>query len=116
MRIKEIEKSVSEIRKDFEEGKVNYNNLKILYQDYNKIDDINNFIDKSKSLFPNLNCGLASLYIINKLRQGRIIKGKHKNDNHTFVLLKKDIIIDITSDQYGGPKVYIGELKEPWRI
>jgi len=66
-------------------------------------------------LFPKLNCGIASLYIQYKLKHGTIVQGFYNNIPHTFFLLG-DNIIDITADQFGGPKIYTGKLKEPWRI
>ena len=109
-------KTIKQIRSNFEKQEVDYLLLRKLYTKYNKIPSIDSFMEKAKSLFPKLNCGLASLYIQNKLGKGELIKGKYKNQNHTFLLLENNTIIDITSDQYGGPKVYIGPLKKPWGL
>jgi len=113
---KEMKSTIKQIRKDFESQNLDYNKLKNLYLNYNAISDINEFIEKSKSLFPKLNCGLASLYIQDKLKKGKIVKGKYKDYSHTFLLLENNIIIDITADQYGGPKIYMNKLKSPWKL
>lgn len=105
---------VSSVRTKFEEGKIDYKLLEELYLNYNKIDCIDEFLLKSRELFPKLNCGLATVYL-QHLLGGEIINGKYSDQNHTFLLLENQII-DITADQYGGPKVYVGVLKEPWML
>ena len=107
-------KNAFEIRKGFEEHNINRKALKELYQEYNNIENIDLFLDRAEKMFPKLNCGLTSVYLKNKLG-GRVVNGKYKSQNHTFLLLNKKIV-DITADQYGGPKVYIGPLQKPWSI
>ena len=67
-------------------------------------------------MFPNLNCGLATVYLRKLFSDGRIVNGKYKDNNHTFLLLEDSVVVDITSDQYGGPKVYVGPLQSPWSL
>ena len=111
-----IKKCAIEIRRKFETNKVNKKLLKSLYQKYNPLDDVNSFVEKAQELFPKLNCGLTTLYLKNKLGHGKIINGRYKKNNHTFLLLPKNILVDITADQYSGPKVYVGEVKKPWVV
>ncbi|MDO8656941.1 MAG: hypothetical protein Q7K45_06920, partial [Nanoarchaeota archaeon] len=54
---------VSTIRRDFENGKINDKELKLLYLQYSLLKDIGLFVDRAKLLFPHLNCGLASVYL-----------------------------------------------------
>ena len=111
-----IKQIATKTRDEFEAWKIDEIRLKKLYQNYNYIKDINPFIKHSKKIFPHLNCGLTSVYLKSLFSGSKIINGKYKNHNHTFLLLNKSIIIDITSDQYEGPKIYVGPLKSPWSL
>ena len=57
-----IEPFASKARADFEARRIDYSELKRLYQQYNPLDDIDSFITKAKEVFPRLNCGLATVY------------------------------------------------------
>ena len=115
MKLKEIEKIAIKIREKFEDNKIDNALLISLYQEYNpQVEDIYSFIDKSKEMFPYLNCGLTSLYLQHILQKGKIIQGKYNGTGHTFLLLPEYIVVDITTDQFRGPKYYVGKLREPW--
>lgn len=116
MNLSEIRKSAFLARKSFESGSVDYSFLSKLYSKYNRVKNIGSFIEKSKNIFPHLNCGLTSVYLKSVFSGGKIINGKYKNHNHTFLLSGNKIIVDITADQYSGPKVYAGLLKKPWSL
>ena len=116
MNSKLLEKEALRIRNEFENRKINYSLLRDLYQKYNRLDDINGFIEEAKEMFPRLNCGLATLYLKNVFKEGEIKRGKYKNEPHTFLILKNNILVDITADQFNGPKVYVGLLRLPWSI
>lgn len=106
------EKTVHKIRKQFEEREVDQRLLAQLYQDYADVGDTTRFVAKARDIFPRGNCGLASLYLKKELG-GRIVQGKYGRHKHTFLLID-DTVVDITTDQFGGPKVYIGPLQSPW--
>ncbi len=116
MNIDNILKRAFEVRRAFEEKKVDEKELSRLYFEYNPIEEVQRFISEAKELFPHLNCGIASVYLKKVFSQGKIIQGKYKQNNHTFLLLEESIIVDITSDQYGGPSVYVGRLVKPWEM
>ncbi len=82
--------------------------------EYNPLEDIGSFIKRSRKLFPRLNCGLATLYLREILEDGTVVQGKYNGKNHTFLLIDGNTVVDITADQYGGPKVYVGPLRKPW--
>lgn len=103
-------------RKAFEAKKIDRSILKELYMQYHPVKNIDMFIGRATSFFPNLNCGIASVYLKRVLGRGNIVNGNYSNNNHTFLLLNKKTIVDITADQYGGPKVYVGPLKNPWGL
>ena len=90
--------------------------LSRLYRMYNPAVDADAFVSKAEQLFPNLNCGLASAYIRDVVGAGDIIRGKYNQTNHTFLLIDDTVVVDITADQYGGPKIYVGVLKLPWAV
>ncbi len=119
LQINGVKKIAQAARKEFENNKIPSNKLKRLYLAYNKITNIRKFLSQAKKLFPKLNCGLATVYLRHRLGYGKIIKGKYKNNKHTFLLLtnkQNKLIVDITADQYHGPKVYVGRIKKPWSV
>ena len=111
-----LERQASEVREMFENRDISLSKLIELYQQYNSLNNTEEFVKKSSELFPKLNCGLASLYVRDVLKQGEVVMGKYGNERHTFLLLNDGIIVDITADQYDGPKVYVGPLRKPWSI
>lgn len=114
--MKEIENTVIRVRAHFTKKELDYPVLTTLYQKYNPQENIELFITRSKELFPFLNCGLASLYLQHIFGKGSIINGSYKGYKHTFLLLSKNLIVDITADQFGGPPYYIGSIIEPWDL
>jgi hypothetical protein len=116
MNNKEIILLAKRARKDFEKGNIDYHELGRLYQDYNPVKDMGSFLNKAIELFPKLNCGLVSVYLHARIPESRIVKGKFGRNNHTFLIFPNQKICDITADQYGGPKVYVGNIKSPWSI
>ena len=112
----DLNNKIKNIRSNFENGSVPDNILITLYSEYNKEVDSNIFVTKSKSIFPKLNCGLATLYIQKELGEGKIVKGSYMGNPHTFLMLDNEQVIDITADQYGGPEIYIGKIKQPWEL
>jgi hypothetical protein len=100
-------------RETFESGSISRELLARLYSEYNPGVEIDSFLDEAARLFPTLNCGLASVYLQYILGQGEIINGNHNGHNHTFLKIK-DLIVDITADQFDGPEVYVGPLRAPW--
>jgi hypothetical protein len=103
-------------RRRFESQQVCPAILSVLYQAYNPLPDIGSFINRAKTLFPRLNCGLASIYLQKLLNRGDIIQGHYASHRHTFLMLNHSLIVDITADQFGGPKVYVGPVKAPWGL
>lgn len=109
------QKRIEEIRILFEKRAIDKSLLINLYKSYNPIEDIETFVSRAGQLFPNLNCGLTSIYLQHIFQEGRIINGRYGDNPHTFLMIN-DQVIDITADQYGGPRVYIGPLTLPWQI
>ncbi len=104
----------TKVRKQFESGEIEISRLAELYSEYNPTNGVENFVKKAINIFPSLNCGLACVYLKDILKEGEIINGKYGEHNHTFLMVDEQVI-DITADQYGGPKVYVGPLKSPWK-
>jgi len=112
---KNLLKIAQKAREDFLSKRIDKETLKKDYFIYNPITNIDEFIEKAKHLFPKLNCGLTTAYLREIIGKGEIIKGKYKQNNHTFLLVDK-IVVDITADQYDGPEVYVGKLDKPWAL
>lgn len=100
---------VSEIRQEFEDRTYNKTLLKGLYLTYNPDVEFNSFLEKAEEIFPKGNCGLTAVYLREKLGGGEVIKSFYNGQPHTFLLFEGKVI-DITADQFGGPRVYIGDL------
>jgi|SRR3989344_510467 len=114
MKLSNVEQIAFKVRADFEAQRIDEDELKQLYQQYNPLENIDSFMKSAREMFPNLNCGLATVYLRRRFPDGKIVNGRYKNNNHTFLLLGDSVVVDITSDQYGGPKVYVGPLQSPW--
>ncbi len=110
---KSIQKVVQKARDDFENRNISSDLLCNLYLKYDSGIDIVEFLRQASEIFPKLNCGLASIYLRHILKEGEIVQGSYKMHNHTFLKIE-NLIVDITADQFGGPKIYIGPLKSPW--
>lgn len=108
------EKIILRARKEFEAGMTDQKLLIELYRNYADVGDTSHFVTKAKDIFPDGNCGLATLYLQKELG-GKIIQGKYREHDHTFLFLD-ETVIDITADQFGGPKIYIGPLHLPWAL
>ncbi len=100
------------VRLEFEKKKVPKQILAQLYIRYNPTVDGDLFVAEAEKMFPRLNCGLASVYL-RQVLGGDIVRGKYGEHDHTFLMLDGQVV-DITADQYGGPKVYVGNLCSPW--
>lgn len=113
---KQLEKKAYRVRRKFERGTIPPFELAWLYDSYNPILDITRFISTAQEIFPRLSCGLASAYLQRLLQKGVVVHGTYKGHGHTFLLIDDHWIVDITADQFGGPKVYVGPLKSPWSM
>ncbi len=87
-----------------------------LYSQYNPLEDVASFMGRAVELFPHLNCGIASIYLQARLNAGEVKQGSYHGQNHTFLQIGDDTVVDITADQYGGPKIYVGPLEPPWSL
>ncbi len=103
-------------RLELESGEVDKKLLVRLYREYNpQVQDVESFISDGLEMFPRLCCGIASSYLKHALGGGEITVGTYNSENHTFLVLEESVI-DITSDQYGGPSIYVGDITKPWSI
>lgn len=103
------------VRHDFEQGIIDRELLTRICNGYKATDSIQEFIQEASECFPYGNQIIASLYIREKVG-GTVTEGTFNSEPHAFLMLKDKRIIDITADQYGGPKVYVGPLVHPWSL
>ncbi|HMH31329.1 MAG TPA: hypothetical protein VK534_02545 [Methylomirabilota bacterium] len=112
----EILEVAKQARGDFEAGSIDRDLLSELYLEYNpKVRDIDLLLEHAAKLFPSWNCGLASVYVRHLLGDGIPKVGKFRGMGHTVLVLDARIA-DITADQFGGPKIYVGSVIEPWEL
>lgn len=103
------------IRRQFELQQVDRLLLRKLYTSYcPSVGNVDLFLLQAQKFFPYLNCGIASLYVQYVLQRGEVTQGSFAGQSHTFLFLPNERIADITSDQLGGPSVYIGPYISPW--
>ena len=67
MELEELKILAEKTREKFEKNEIPQDLIKKLYLKYNPISNVNNFLKQAKDLFPNLNCGIASLYLKQKI-------------------------------------------------
>jgi hypothetical protein len=103
-----------ETRELFERGRIAPFLLAALYQTYNPVPDVLDFVRTARKIFPRLNCGLASLYLQRRAGEGVLVIGSYNGVCHTFLEVNHSLIVDITADQFGGPSVYVGPMTDPW--
>jgi len=104
----------TDVRNEFEHWSIDGEKLNHLYMAYNHISHVDRFLDTARKIFPRLCCGIATIYLKEILTEGTVKRGKYERNNHTFLLLNEEVIVDITADQYGGPSVFMGLIRYPW--
>jgi hypothetical protein len=111
-----IERLAQETRALFENRIVSREIIGKLYEEYNpNLGDARKFLEAAEHLFPQLNCGLASIYLAHQISsEAEVVRGTFSQERHTFLKVGGRIL-DITADQYGGPSVYAGPIRPPWR-
>ena len=105
------------LRRQFETGVAYTERLKRLYMSLLTVplDDPDLFFRRAQELFPQGNCGIATVALFDILG-GQISKdATYRGVTHT-VLELGGRIVDITADQFGGPAVYFGKLSDPWHV
>jgi hypothetical protein len=103
-----------EARRAFEERTIPRPLLRNLYFEYNPhLLDTDVFLDVAADIFPVSSCSLATVYLRHLLGEGELVEGWYYDEPHQFLGLGK-LVADITADQFGGPKVYVGPAEEPW--
>lgn len=101
----------------FDNGRIAPASLAALYKAYNPtVRNPTLFAQRAIGIFPKLNCGLASAYLRRAIGRGIIVRGYYATHSHTFLLVDNNTIVDITADQYGGPRIYVGRLTYPWTL
>lgn len=113
--LQEIRARVTQTREAFESGTFDVTIARRAYADYAPDIDLDLFLPRARELFPALNCGLCSTYLRAILQRGTVHRGSYNGERHT-VLLINSTVIDITADQFGGPPVYVGALRRPWKL
>lgn len=116
-----LEEVAWDVRRQFETGEAYTERLMRLYRDILSHNPygLEDFFRKAKAQFPKRNCGIATVALYDRLGIGEIAKGSsYQGIAHTMLTIGGDrgIMVDITADQFGGPKVYVGQIRDPWYI
>ena len=75
------------------------------------------YFDDTIQKFPRGNCRLAAIYLKHLAGFGHVAEGTYGGNYHRFWAGEEgELIADITADQFGGPKVYVGRVVAPWSI
>lgn len=110
-----LQAKAQDVRRAFERAEFDIALARTVYEAYAPDIDIDLFLSRARELFPALNCGLCSTYLAAVLGCGVVRHGRYGTEGHT-VLMVGSLIVDITADQFGGPRVYVGALQLPWRF
>lgn len=116
MRGNKLKGIATEARRAFETKDVDEALLVELYGQYADVGDTGLFVKRALGSFPQLACGATTVYLRHRLGAGVIVRGKYDKEDHTFLRMEDGTIVDITANQYGGPKTYVGELQPPWSL
>ena len=108
-----IEEIADEVRVEFELRRVDLDLLSLLYREFAVVTDMYNFLKAAQKQFPIANSGLAGVYL-QSILGGELVGGYYKQIPHTFLFLDEKLVVDITADQFGGPRVYVGPLTYPY--
>ncbi len=112
----ELQSVADDARRAFETKSVDEALLAELYGAYADVGDTALFVKRALGSFPHLSCGLATVYVRHRLGAGTVVQGKYGKEDHTFLRMEDGTVIDITADQYGGPKTYVGKIAPPWSL
>ena len=118
IRTSEIKDVAERVREIFEKKKLRPRSREVIKRRLSRLpleeSRIDEMINKAVEQFPREACIIASLYLNIRLRhRGLIVIGSYQEKPHTYIVLD-GVIVDITADQFGGPRVYVGPIKEPW--
>jgi len=118
-----IEIAATQARREFEykPDELDRDLLAGLYRAYNpSVQDTSEFVEEAIKSFPEGACGLASLYIQYLLNgEGEVshrgyVLNRQRHGHTVLVLAELGLISCITSDQFGGPSIYVGPFCEPY--
>ena len=117
MELSRIEQIVREARGVFEKGDVYGPELEQIYRGRIKVGPKWPWppLDQLQEHFPEGNCAVATAYLGELIPESKIVYGYYEDRSHFFLLLDPVAVVDITADQFGGPKVYVGPLETPWQ-
>lgn len=136
----ELQLLAEEARREWEQDAIDYKLLCKLYRKWVEefgltdhrveLDDygIRSIVQLARHYFPKGCCGVASCWLARKIPDSKLVHGAYQirkkkwfglkvkvtEEPHTWIETG-DTIIDITADQFGGPKIYIGPVKEPYK-
>lgn len=79
--------------------------------------EVDKLMETAKRLFPTGCCGLASCLVAAEIPDAKVVTGAYVHDGeerpHTWVEYES-MVVDVTADQFGGPRVYVGEKTSEW--
>lgn len=109
----EIADIAIEARLEFIHKTINQRLLSALYRYHFPINPIHPHLPRLLQEFPNNGAQLATTYL-QYIFGGEITKGQYERHNHYFLTLPRNVIVDITADQFGGPEIFVGKIRPPW--
>jgi len=119
--IEEIRKIAAATRADFEAAAITDSELLELANRYVPQDIAiwEEVLAAGRPKFPAFSCDFTTIVLRHRIGYGDVTKGSYESFVHTFLHIGQTAIadrtiVDIASDMYGGPPIYIGELTHPW--
>ncbi len=113
------------VREMFETGRYDPSEVSELVQTYwtnrgsqRDSEQLRSSIESCMPNFPRGWCDIASVVLMHRLGEGELLTGVYYKSPRVFdshaVLSVGGAICDMTADQFGGPKLYVGEFVLPW--
>lgn len=120
----EVRTIAERTREDFESGRIQVDHLLKLGGTYlpdqaDKWERSVSRVSAALEIFPALCCELATTVLRHRVGFGNIVQGRYDINSHAYLDLDHSdlpdhTIGDITADQFGGPSIYVGPLRDPW--
>lgn len=119
--INELHEIAASTRASFETGSISLAHLLELGETYfpNEAETWRLTLPHALPMFPQFGCEPATAALRHRVGYGEIVDGSYDTYPHTFLnvgitAIANETVLDITSDQFGGPSIYVGPLSEPW--
>ncbi len=112
--IEEIAEMAVDTRLELINRSVDMRLLAILHKQHFPLHQIRDILPQILQDFPQNNSTIATSYL-QFIMGGDVTRGQYEHHPHFYLTLPRNVIVDITADQFGGPEVFVGKIRSPWQ-